>query len=147
MSLPGFCCVFFTSQTSRHGVSGSRYETDLTLGVNDGAKPGPTKLRPDFPRAVRTLAVTKHQEGRTNPYIPKHLRERQRPTEDKSAIGTSVAKLELERPQQLVTVLFLFFDKLVAATRMARATRTTRLAMTARIMARISTASQSRHST
>ena len=52
----------------------SRYESNLTLGVNDGPLPGPTKLRPDFPRAVRTPAAINHQEGSVNPYIPKYLR-------------------------------------------------------------------------
>ena len=61
----------------------SRYEHNFTLGVNDGAKPGPTKHRPDFPRAVRTLAAINQEEEKTNPYIPKHLRERQRPIEER----------------------------------------------------------------
>ena len=57
----------------------SIYENNLTLGANDhGPKPGPMKHRPDFSRAVHTLAAMKHQEGKTNPKIPKHLRERQR---------------------------------------------------------------------
>ena len=40
-----------------------------------------------------------------NPYIPKHLRERQRP------IDNQVAKLELECRKQLVEGLFLFFKQ------------------------------------
>ena len=62
-----------TNHMSRHGA----------LGINDGPLPGPTKLRPDDPRAVRTLAAIKHQEGRTNPYIPKHFQKRQRPIDDR----------------------------------------------------------------
>ena len=54
----------------------SRYENNLTLGVHDqGPKPGPMKHRLDFSRAVHTLAAIKHQEGTTNPKIPKHLRD------------------------------------------------------------------------
>ena len=64
----------------------SGYKNNLTLGVNVGAKPGTTKLRPDYPGAVRTLAAIKHQEGRTSPYIPKHQRERQRPIEDRERL-------------------------------------------------------------
>ena len=37
-------------------------------------------------RAVHTLAAILHQEGKTNPYIPKHSRERQRPIEEKSRL-------------------------------------------------------------
>ena len=54
----------------------SRYENHLTLGVKDGASTGSTKHRTDFPRAVRTLAAIKQKEGKTNPYIPKHPRNR-----------------------------------------------------------------------
>ena len=61
----------------------SRYENNLALGVNDGAKPGPTTCRDDFSRAVRTVGAIKDDEGRMNPYIPKHLRERQRPFDEK----------------------------------------------------------------
>ena len=71
------------SLISRHGVERSRYENNLTLGVNDGAKPGLTKHRTAFPRAVPTLAAIKQEEGKTNPYIPKHQRERQRPLEER----------------------------------------------------------------
>ena len=40
-----------------------RYDNNLTPGVNDqGPKPEPIKHRPDFSRAVHTLAAYKHQE-------------------------------------------------------------------------------------
>ena len=67
------------SYVARHGVSVQDTKKNLTLRINDGPQPRPTKLRPYFPRAVRTLL---------NPYIPKHLRERQRPSNDKSSIGS-----------------------------------------------------------
>ena len=62
-----------------------------------------------------------------------------------------MVKLELERQQHTVTIVFCFFDNLVATTRLARTTRTTK-ARTARMaemagVARTSTASLSRHST
>ena len=44
----------------------SRYENNLTLGINDGPPPGPTRRRPDFPRAARTFAPIKHEQGRMN---------------------------------------------------------------------------------
>ena len=62
----------------------SRYDNNLMVGVNDQRpKPGPIKHRPDFSRAVHTLAAWQHQKRKTNPYIPKHLRERQRPIEER----------------------------------------------------------------
>ena len=61
----------------------SRYENNLTLGVNDGEKPRPTTRRDDFPRAFRTVGAIKDEEGRMNPYIPEHLRERQRRLDEK----------------------------------------------------------------
>ena len=65
-------------------------ENNLMLGVNDGAKPGLMKHRLDLPRAVRTLEPIKQKEEKTNPYIPKHVRERQRPLEDRGRLeGTS----------------------------------------------------------
>ena len=64
----------------------SRYKNNLVLGVNDqGPKPGPVKHRPYFSRAVRTLAVKRH-EGKTNPHIPKNLRERQFPIEERKLL-------------------------------------------------------------
>ena len=48
-----------------------------------GPKTRSTKQRPGFPRAVRTLAAIKQKEGKMHPYIPKHLRERQRPTAER----------------------------------------------------------------
>ena len=42
--------------------------------------------RPDFSQAVRQLVAVKQQEGNTNPYIPKHLRNRQRPSEEKKRL-------------------------------------------------------------
>ena len=51
----------------------SRYKNNLMLGVNDqGPKLGPVKHRPNFSRAVRTLAVKRH-EGKTNPHISQKL--------------------------------------------------------------------------
>ena len=44
------------------------------------------KHRPNVPWAVRTLAAIKHQEGKTNPFIPRHLRERQRPIAEKEKL-------------------------------------------------------------
>ena len=62
----------------------SRYDNNPTHGANDqGPRPGPIKHRPDFSRAVHTLAALKHQKRKTNPCIPKHLRERQRPIEER----------------------------------------------------------------
>ena len=64
-----------------------RCENNLTLGVNDQErKPGPMKHRPDLSQAVRQLVVLKQQEGKTNPYIPKHLRIRQRTIEEKARL-------------------------------------------------------------
>ena len=49
--------ISFTATRSER----SQCENNLTLGVSDqGPKPGPMKHRPDFSRAVRTLATIKH---------------------------------------------------------------------------------------
>ena len=55
----------------------SRYENNLTLGINDGPLPGPKTRRDDFPRAARTFAAIRNEEGRMNPHIPKYLQKRQ----------------------------------------------------------------------
>ena len=39
----------------------SRCESDLTLGINDGPPRRPNKLRPYFPRAIRTLKMQKDE--------------------------------------------------------------------------------------
>ena len=43
-------------------------KNNLTLGINGGPVPEPTKLRPDFPRVVRTFAAIKHEGGRTHTF-------------------------------------------------------------------------------
>ena len=58
----------------------TRYENNYTLGVNgQGPKPGPLKKRADYPQAVNKVLVLRRQLSNPNPYIPKHLRFRQRP--------------------------------------------------------------------
>ena len=92
----------------------SRYENHLTLGINDGPPPRRTKLRSDFPRAVRTRAAIKHEERRMYLYMPKHLQRQ-------NAMGSWVAKLELESQKQLVAKKtsewsFILFDCVFGAT-------------------------------
>ena len=83
--------ISFSATTSER----SRYENNLTLGVNDqGPKPVPIEHRPDLSPALGTLAAIKHQEGKTNPYLPKHMRD-QRPIEERE---------KLERQKHLCTV-------------------------------------------
>ena len=48
-----------------------------------------------FPRAVRTLAAIKHEGGLMNPSIPKHLRERQRPIDDKVRADLCLSTMQL----------------------------------------------------
>ena len=105
----------------------SRYENNLTIGINDGPLPGPTRLRPNFPRAARTRAALRHELGRMNPYILKSLREWQRPIDDK-------VRSDLEWQSWIVASLFLSVDRLMEIDRLVRATtkRMARSAMVAR---------------
>ena len=62
-----------------------RYENNLTLGVNgQGPRPGPMKNRGDFQQTVRQLVALKPQAEKPNPCIPKHMRFRQRPREERA---------------------------------------------------------------
>ena len=104
LSLLGLNCATWSER--------SRCENILTLGINDGPPPGPTKLRPDFPRAVRTLAAVQHEEGWMNSYIPKHFRERQRRIDDKGRMDLEWQCWNRNVKKQRVAGFFLFFDKI-----------------------------------
>ena len=62
------------SHTSLKGVSVKDLRTIFCVkSMVKGPQPRPMKNRPDFTQAVHQLAARKQQEGRPNPYIPKHL--------------------------------------------------------------------------
>ena len=64
-----------------------RYENNLTLGgTGRGPLPGPLKKRTDFSQAVHHIIAIEQQAGKPNPYIPKHVRFRQRPIEEKAKL-------------------------------------------------------------
>ena len=60
-----------------------RNENNLSLGTYGGPPPGPTTRREDFPRASRTPAAIRNEEGQMNSFSPKPLRERRRPFDEK----------------------------------------------------------------
>ena len=64
-----------------------RREIIILLASNgQGPKPGPMNKRADHQQAVNKLLVMRRQVGNPNPYIPTHLRFRQRPTEERERL-------------------------------------------------------------
>ena len=135
LSLLGLNCVATWSERSR-------CENILTLGINDGPPPGPTKLRPDFPRAVRTVAAIQHEEGWMNSYIPKHFRERQRRIDDKGRLdfewqswNPNVKKNNGSQASSSSSTKLVAVKRMVLATRtgMARTARMARMAPTSTV--------------
>ena len=54
--------------------------------IFQGPIPGPMLKRADFPQAVNKLLLFKKQVENTNPYVPQHLRFRQRPIEERERL-------------------------------------------------------------
>ena len=105
-------CRYLDSIASRHGVSVQDAKIFLRLESMMDHHQDPTKLRPDFPRAVRTLAAVQHEEGWMNSYIPKHFRERQRRIDDKGRLDLEWQCWNRNVKKQRVAGFFLFFDKI-----------------------------------
>ena len=58
------------------------------------------KNRADFPPAVNTLLVLRKQVENRNPYIPEHMRFRQRPNEERERLEQQWKRWELNNWSQ-----------------------------------------------